>query len=374
MVLKTDKSGRLVVMKKDRYLQMGLAANGTDRKVNRKEIKEIEKNINNHTRMLCKVMNIGENNNHLSRVLESKLTEAEISAPKYYMYKDHKKKEAYRPVVSGCNSNTQGLSNLLSEMVEAVAGSVEDPYEVISSADLLARVEDFNKKIEYMQKEKGPEWDWRQEYMLIGSDVTSLFPSLSARRTAKIVRKQFMKSKVEWQNVDTDWLRLYVHLNRGLSSDVSNVSHLLPKKKKGRRGKESGMGSLECKKRRIRKDHPDSCWEWPKHEVTKENIRELLAIAMEISIRFFFENFIYTFGGNSYVQGFGGPIGARLTMCIARLVLQEWSEEFESILKESKIEELLRGIYVDDGRSVVSKIMQNKRFNIEKKIMEENDE
>ena len=50
----------------------------------------------------------------------------------------------------------------------------------------------------------------------------------------------------------------------------------------------------------------------------------------EISINFFLKNFVYTFGGQIHLKSFGGPIGARLTMRVPRLVLQEWSEQFST--------------------------------------------
>ena len=70
------------------------------------------------------------------------------------MYRDHKEGGGWRPVVSGCASNTLGLSNLLSEIIESVCLSIEDPFEVISSTDMLSRVEDFNNWIEKEQRRK----------------------------------------------------------------------------------------------------------------------------------------------------------------------------------------------------------------------------
>ena len=155
VVLKSDKSSKLCVIKKEKYLQVGIKDKGDDKKIDRKELQRIEKRINEHTRMLCKIMNIGEDNGHLQRIIESKETYSEMAAPKYFLFKDHKKeKEAYRPVVSGCSSNTLGLSNLLSEMVESVCNSVENPYEVNSDRDMLSRLEEFNNKIEKEKEEK----------------------------------------------------------------------------------------------------------------------------------------------------------------------------------------------------------------------------
>ena len=106
IVLKSDKSGKIIAMEKDKYVKMGENANNKDRKVLRQEVKDIEKAINDHTRMLCKAFNIGENHDHIDRIINSKVVSSEATAPKYFLLKDHKKEEAWRPVVSGCASNT----------------------------------------------------------------------------------------------------------------------------------------------------------------------------------------------------------------------------------------------------------------------------
>ena len=117
------------------------------------------------------------------------------------MYKDHKCGGGYRPVVSCCCSNTLGLSGLLSDVVESLCQAVHNPFEVISSEDLLARLTEFNEGI----KEKILEdesYDWRREYILLGTDVVSLFPSLSAERTGEAVRRQVEKSSIIWEDID----------------------------------------------------------------------------------------------------------------------------------------------------------------------------
>ena len=58
----------------------------------------------------------------------------------------------------------------------------------------------------------------------------------------------------------------------------------------------------------------------------------------------------------------GGPIGARLTMCVAKLVLQQWKEEFDIIIKEANLEERFSKIYVDDNRCIIEKIKAGLRY------------
>ena len=187
-------------MPKEDYLKMGMKRNDDDKELSRGDVRRIEKLLNNHTRALIKIFKVGEEHGHLKRVTESKLQESENCAPKYYMYKDHKREGGWRPVVSGCSSNTLGLSNLMSDVIESLACGFEDPYEVISSQDMLSRFEDYNRVLEkdvIKERDKGIDYDWRDEKMLIGSDVVALFPSLSKANTIKAVKSQLSKSKVE---------------------------------------------------------------------------------------------------------------------------------------------------------------------------------
>ena len=82
VIWKSDKSGRLVAIKKN-YLMMGTKQNGKDSQISRKELLKIEETLNDRIRMLSKAMNIGENHSHLSRILASKITNSEYTAPKY---------------------------------------------------------------------------------------------------------------------------------------------------------------------------------------------------------------------------------------------------------------------------------------------------
>ena len=143
-------------------------------------------------------------------------------------------------MVSGCSSDSLGLFNTVSEVIEAVCMGIEEPYEVVSSEDMLARVYECNKKLakeydgqddkkEKVEKDNGQSdkmdknnsqedknkkeiKDMWTDNILLGSDVKALFPSLSAEETGKAVRKQISKSPVKWNNVDWKLLTLYIFL------------------------------------------------------------------------------------------------------------------------------------------------------------------
>ena len=149
--------------------------------------------------------------------------------------------------------------------------------------------------------------------------------------------------------------------------DIAHIEHLLPTKRRGKKGPEPGLGCKEIlQQRHLLEEYENgemSSWSWPNKEPNTKEVTQLIAIMLEIAIKFFFENFIYTYGGENFRQSSGGPIGARLTMCIARLVMQDWWEKFEQILKDSSLEQFLNAIYVDDGRLIVQLLKRGYRFN-----------
>ena len=104
-MVKTDKSGKITLIKREKYLELGKRQNTNDKKISREELRVIERKINEHTKMWLKVLNAGETHGHFSRIKSSKTIVSETAAPKYFMYKDHKSGGGYRPVVSGCSSD-----------------------------------------------------------------------------------------------------------------------------------------------------------------------------------------------------------------------------------------------------------------------------
>ena len=155
---------------------------------------------------------------------------------------------------------------------------------------MLAQFERFNEEIEEKLK-KNPNYDWREKFLLLGTDVISLFPSLSAENTASAVRKQAEKASITWEEIDVTWLTLYIHLDRELCTDMREIERFLPKRRKGRKGKEAGMGSKECDQRYINIEDEGGNWEWPSTIVRREDVKKLRGVVLEIAVKFFFNYF-----------------------------------------------------------------------------------
>ena len=63
-------------------------------------------------------------------------------------------------------------------------------------------------------------------------------------------------------------------------------------------------------------------------------------------------------------------------MAVAKLVMQCWKEDYDKILENSGIDELLSGLYVDDGRSYHRKLKWGERYceNLRKFTVDEDSE
>ena len=102
--------------------------------------------LNCHRRAWCKKWRSGKNHGHTARIMTSKTTKSNNVAIIWVALKDHKSGDKSRGIVTGCTSNSKGLSNGVSDVLEAVANNEKDAYEVCSSEDMLSRVHEANKK------------------------------------------------------------------------------------------------------------------------------------------------------------------------------------------------------------------------------------
>ena len=97
-------------------------------------------------------------------------------------------------------------------------------------------------------------------------------------------------------------------------------------------------------------------------EPTETELRLMTALALEVSIQASFRMHTYTFGGKVYQQSAGGPIGARLTMAVARIVMEIWRRMVREKLEDAGIRVHLEGGYVDDMRHLLSLLERGWRW------------
>ena len=196
--------------------------------------------------------------------------------------------------------------------------------------------------------------------MVVGNDVVALFPSMKENSTGEAVSSQGLKGDMKHIAFDYREIARYCAINRKLCGDLSEVENLLPRRmKEGMGGCKPGMQNSEVKGKR---KGGEKTWTFPKIQPTERQNKVLEAKMAQIGVRTIFTNFMYEFGGEKFIQGSGGPIGARVTMAAARLVMQEWSEAYRKILEDSGAELDAHGGYVDDGRQATSLMLKGSRF------------
>ena len=151
-VLKTDKSGKLVICTPEAYLEMGKEHTDKDVEIDMEGVKLLSEEVHRHTSTWLKMFNVGEGHGHSKKFRESYLGR-DMPAPLYILVKDHKKMGANglpktRPVVTGCSSYNVGMSELCSEVLEGVFKNMKQKVGMISLEDLLSRLHNFNEMIE----------------------------------------------------------------------------------------------------------------------------------------------------------------------------------------------------------------------------------
>ena len=151
---------------------------------------------------------------------------------------------------------------------------------------------------------------------------------------------------------------IYVKVNRSLTTVRKEMRRFLPIGK-STRGTEPGMGSESLKKRKYKVENQ---WIFPRKNPTEEEKKEMVGLILEVSIRVLWENYCYNFGGETFLQQEGGPIGQRPTMAASRIVMNCFFKKYHEILKKAGLVVTLLKVYVDDGRQATTLLRRGMRF------------
>ena len=141
----------------------------------------------------------------------------------------------------------------------------------------------------------------------------------------KIIRKHVLLSPIKIEGFCWKQGARYVVVNKRYTGELACLWGVLPFRRKDK-GTAPGMKAkdINSKEGDIEKQ-----WIFPNKNPSEQQIREIQARCAEIATRFLFSNFCYKFQGKTYLQSKGGPIGARVTMAAARIVMSEWGGRVE---------------------------------------------
>ena len=201
---------------------------------------------------------------------------------------------------------------------------------------------------------------------ILGNDFISLFPSLDNVTTGRIIRGEVARSTIEFEGFNTKLGLRYIAMNEEYTDELDKIRHLLPR----RLTKPGVKPTMKCKWVNSKEVLEDEDWTYPPVTPTPQQRKQIIGHVAEIGTRTIFENFCYQFGGKAYHQQEGGPIGARVTMCAARMVMQHWAREYTNILLQAGLRIPLMTGYVDDGRQGSTVLRRGMMFNTEKRAFE----
>lgn len=95
--------------------------------------------------------------------------------------------------------------------------------------------------------------------------------------------------------------------------------------------------------------------------------RAFLAEATAIVVQACFDLHTYQFGGATYHQQGGSPIGVDLSGDVAELEVVDWTIMLMEVLEDNKVETDTDFIYVDDVREILPLINRGWHFDVKTK-------
>ena len=112
---------------------------------------------------------------------------------------------------------------------------------------------------------------------------------------------------------------------------------------------------------------PNTPWEHKTRKPTEYEKKALFAAAAVIGVQACFDLHTYQFGGDTYHQQDGSPIGVDLSGDVVELEVVDWINMLMVVLEDNKIETDKDFIYVDDVREILPPINRGWEFNIKTK-------
>ena len=154
VVIPKDKTGNFAVMSRNTYEKSGMVHTRGDTEVKWENVQEAQREINGHVSMLGKIFNMGKYWSHEDRIRETMLGDDLSVCPVTLVFKDHKgwlKEEGTVPptrhVAGGHVGVNLYLSEIVSDIIEPLAGTIEGGKEIISTEDMEAHLEDLNESM-----------------------------------------------------------------------------------------------------------------------------------------------------------------------------------------------------------------------------------
>ena len=193
--------------------------------------------------------------------------------------------------------------------------------------------------------------DYSVPMVVVGGDVVSLYPNLDVDSVVERIKDEVMRTDMKFTNIDYLEAARYLVLNWSVEeSRSSGLRRILPTRK-GKRGTKPGIRGAGPRGK-LRGDQEQ--WSFKEDLVLEDwEKKQIVAEVIKLATKTMFNRHFYTFGGRTYHQRGGGPIGLRGTCAVARLIMQIFDRKWGGLLKSMGVKyyDLVR--YMDDIRMIL---------------------
>ena len=210
--------------------------------------------------------------------------------------------------------------------------------------------EDLDRLVDSTEALQEDLQDWSSPFVVIGSDVVSLYPNLDTGKIVENLGEIIGRANIKWTNVDLLEGARYSALNWSEEQiRRSSLRRIIPWRRSNR-GTRPGMRGVGP---RGKERGDQEQWEFPPVILEEWEKEQLIIEVIRIAVKTMFEKHYYTFGGKIFRQKKGGPIGPRGTCAIARAIMQIFDLKWEARLQNMAVQFILNARYMDDGRIIL---------------------
>ena len=141
------------MLTRSQYVQAGAKHVCKDKMISYDQLHSVQKLVNDHSKWLKRIFNIGCEWGHDERIAASMPDKGEVVSPLYLLIKDHKgwspedgTPPPSRPICSGRAGFNRHISEILSMVLEPL-GHALGGYDIDSTGGLLSKVGELNKML-----------------------------------------------------------------------------------------------------------------------------------------------------------------------------------------------------------------------------------
>ena len=203
-------------------------------------------------------------------------------------------------------------------------------------ADLINKRKEGDKLIQPLQCEQATP-------VMVGADVSTLYPSMDNIGSAEMAAKSIRESEVKFNNIDYQKLATYLTLTLGKEGlTEAGLGHVVTLKI----NKKCNARSLAAASNKKEENwvHLDQS------KLDEETKRDMIALMVKIAVLVMIESTFYSFGGELYRQLEGTGIGLRGSACLAKLLMGQLDQLWAMIQNNWGLISQLYLRYIDDLR------------------------